>query len=137
MLQEIQKELTEHIIPFWRGLRDDEYGGYYGLMDFDLKLDKKAEKGAILNSRILWFFSRAFNELKDISLLEEADHAYKFLKDKLFCDGNNILRRQFNRILLEIPTERGFVNPKPFRHFFSRNMLFIHLVKDTIPGIIG
>ena len=56
-------------------------------MDFDLKLDKKAEKGAILNSRILWFFSRAFNELKDISLLEEADHAYKFLKDKLFCDG--------------------------------------------------
>ena len=87
MLQEIQKELTEHIIPFWRGLRDDEYGGYYGLMDFDLKVDKKAEKGAILNSRILWFFSRAFNELKDISLLEEADHAYRFLKDKLAGDG--------------------------------------------------
>ena len=87
MLHEIQKELTEHIIPFWKGLRDDEYGGYYGLMDFDLKVDKKAEKGAILNSRILWFFSRAFNELKDISLLEEADHAYRFLRDKLFCDG--------------------------------------------------
>ena len=87
MLQEIQKELTEHIIPFWRGLRDDEYGGYYGLMDFDLKVDKKAEKGAILNSRILWFFSRAFNELKDISLLEEADHAYRFLKEKLAGDG--------------------------------------------------
>jgi mannobiose 2-epimerase len=87
MLQEIQKELKEHIIPFWKGLRDDEYGGYYGLMDYDLNLDKEAEKGAILNSRILWFFSRAFNELKDISLLEEADHAYSFLKDKLMGDG--------------------------------------------------
>ena len=88
MYQEIQKELTEHIIPFWRGLRDDEYGGYYGLMDFDLKVDKKAEKGAILNSRILWFFSRAFNELKDISLLEEANHAYRFMVEKMLGDGS-------------------------------------------------
>ena len=86
MLQEIQKELKEHIIPFWKGLRDDEYGGYYGLLDYDLNLDKRAEKGAILNSRILWFFSRAFNELKDISLLEEADHAYRFMTDKLLGD---------------------------------------------------
>ncbi|WP_024867156.1 AGE family epimerase/isomerase [Butyrivibrio sp. FCS014] len=83
MLQEINKELTKHIIPFWKSLRDEEYGGYYGLVDFDLTVDKKAEKGAILNSRILWFFSRAFNELKDISLLREADHAYRFLEEKL------------------------------------------------------
>ena len=46
MLEEVRQELTEHIIPFWRALRDDEYGGYYGLLDFDLKLDKKAVKAA-------------------------------------------------------------------------------------------
>ncbi len=83
MLQEINLELREHIIPFWKNLRDEEFGGYYGYMDIDLNIDKKAEKGAILNSRILWFFSRAFNELKDRSLLEEADHAYRFMKSAL------------------------------------------------------
>ena len=87
MIDEIQKELIEHIIPFWKGLKDNEFGGYYGYLDFDLNLDKKAEKGAILNSRILWFFSRAFNELKDPDLLEGANHAYRFMKEKMISDG--------------------------------------------------
>ena len=81
MTDEIKEELTGHIIPFWKGLRDDEYGGYYGLLTKDLKLDKKAVKGCILNSRILWFFSNAGMLLEDESLLSEADHAYEFLKD--------------------------------------------------------
>lgn len=80
MLEEVRQELTEHIIPFWRALRDDEYGGYYGLLDFDLKLDKKAVKGCILNNRITWFFSNAYLLLKDKALLEEARHGYEFLK---------------------------------------------------------
>ena len=29
----------------------------YGLVDYDLKVHKDADKGCILNSRILWFFS--------------------------------------------------------------------------------
>ena len=43
MRNEIQKELIDAIIPFWEALRDDEYGGFYGYMDYDLNLDKKAE----------------------------------------------------------------------------------------------
>lgn len=81
LLNEVKKELTDHIIPFWKGLRDDEFGGYYGLLDFDLKLDKKAEKGCILNNRITWFFSNAYMCLKDESLLDEARHGYEFLRD--------------------------------------------------------
>ena len=57
MLNEIREHLKNGIIPFWEGLKDEEFGGYYGYMDYDLKLDKKFEKGCILNSRILWFFS--------------------------------------------------------------------------------
>lgn len=57
--QAAEEMLLQTIIPFWKGLRDEENGGFYGYMDFDLKLDKKAEKGCILNSRILWFFSEA------------------------------------------------------------------------------
>ena len=79
---EIKNELTGHIIPFWENLRDDEYGGYYGWLDFNLNLDKKAEKGCILNSRITWFFARAYLLYGDKKLLEEARHGYEFLKDK-------------------------------------------------------
>ena len=45
MKEEIRKHLTEDIIPFWKNLRDDEFGGYYGYIDYDLNLNKKAEKG--------------------------------------------------------------------------------------------
>jgi len=71
--------LTGRLLPFWQGLRDWEHGGYYGYMDFDLHLDKKAGKGCILNSRILWFFSQAAMALKDNGLIPYARHAYDFL----------------------------------------------------------
>ena len=79
--KEIKKELTDGIIPFWKKLRDNENGGYYGEMDYELKINSKAEKGCILNSRITWFFANAYTVLKDESLLDEARHAYEFLRD--------------------------------------------------------
>lgn len=82
MREEIQNHLVKDIIPFWKNLRDDENGGYYGWVGYDLKVDKKAVKGCILNSRILWFFSNAYTMLKDESLLQEADHAFAFLKER-------------------------------------------------------
>lgn len=88
MIEEIRAHLVNDIIPFWKNLRDDEYGGYYGYMGYDLILDKKAVKGCILNSRILWFFSNAYTLLKDESLLDEANHAYEFLK-KYCLDEKN------------------------------------------------
>lgn len=80
MKEEIQNHLVKDIIPFWKNLRDDENGGYYGWVGYDLKVDKKAVKGCILNSRILWFFSNAYTMLKDPSLLDEADHGFAFMK---------------------------------------------------------
>ena len=73
--------LTERLLPFWKALRDQEHGGYYGYMDFDHRLDKAAEKGCILNSRILWFFSEAAMALRDDSLIPYARHAYDFLRE--------------------------------------------------------
>ena len=81
MVDEVKAHLTERIIPFWKSLRDDVYGGYYGYMDYGLAVDKKAVKGCILNSRILWFFSNAYTLLKEESLLEEARHGYAFMKE--------------------------------------------------------
>ncbi len=82
-MEDLKREVREHLerklIPFWRSLRDDEYGGYYGWLGHDLCLDKKAVKGCILNSRILWFFSSAYAALGDAELLDDAKHAYEFL----------------------------------------------------------
>lgn len=84
LAHEVRRELSDRIIPFWKRLRDDEHGGYYGYMDFDLKVDKEFEKGCILNSRILWFFANAYMTLKDKSLLAEAAHAYSFMRE--YCE---------------------------------------------------
>lgn len=79
MRDEVKEELQKDIIPFWKNLRDEKKGGYYGWLSYDLALDKKSEKGCILNSRITWFFSNAYTLLKEESLLEEAKHGYEFL----------------------------------------------------------
>ncbi|MGN0740714.1 MAG: AGE family epimerase/isomerase [Treponema sp.] len=87
-VKEIQRELQNRIIPFWEKLADLKYGGFYGYMDCDLNLDVTAEKGCILNSRILWFFSQASIVLKDKSLLLYAKHAFDFLTEN-FLDKEN------------------------------------------------
>ncbi len=81
MVKEARKHLEEKIIPFWEKLKDDEYGGFYGFMDYDLNVDKKYIKGCILNSRILWFFSNAAMVLGRKDCREYAEHAYRFLRD--------------------------------------------------------
>lgn len=34
--EEVTKELTERILPFWR-LKDKENGGFYGRVDYDFR----------------------------------------------------------------------------------------------------
>lgn len=79
-VNEVKTHLTQKLIPFWEGLMDEVYGGYYGYMGYDLKVDKTYEKGCILNNRILWFFSNAYMLLGNGDLKAAADHAYRFLK---------------------------------------------------------
>ena len=86
--KETRSELENHIIPFWEGMKDEERGGFYGLLDYDLNLDKNAVKGCILNSRILWFFSNAYKMLGEKELFSYARHAYTFLKEKCLDSKN-------------------------------------------------
>jgi len=79
---EMEQHLREKILPFWKNLKDEMYGGFYGFMGTDLKVIKSAEKGCILNSRILWFFSNAYLTLKDESIKPYADHAFRFLMER-------------------------------------------------------
>lgn len=76
---EIKNHLTQKLLPFWKGMKDETYGGYYGYMGYNLEIQKDAAKGCILNSRILWFFSNAYQVLGQEELLAYAAYAYRFL----------------------------------------------------------
>lgn len=81
---QVKQHLQDKLLPFWLGLKDQEFGGFYGYMDYNLNLDKQAVKGCILNSRILWTFSNAYlNEAKP-EYLQAAQHAYKFMVEHCF-----------------------------------------------------
>ncbi len=88
MKNEMISMLKENIIPFWSNLKDEENGGFYGRVDFDLKVDKSHDKGVILNSRILWFFSKAHLFFKDDITLNSANHAYNFMINKCMDKEN-------------------------------------------------
>ena len=79
-----EEELLNHIAPFWLKLIDNENGGFYGEVSYDLKINKESVKGGIQTSRILWFFSAAYCATKNEEYKKAATHIYEFLRDKLF-----------------------------------------------------
>ena len=69
---EMQDVVQNNILRFWLDrMQDNENGGFYGRIDANEQLHREAEKGAILNARILWSFSAAYRVL---SHLEHPDH---------------------------------------------------------------
>jgi len=76
---EFQNHLVNDLIPFWNNLYDNGYGGYYGKVDSDNKIDKKAVKSAVVQTRILWFYSSCYKILKDEELLKYAGLQFDFL----------------------------------------------------------
>ena len=84
--EELKEELNGRIFPFWSSLADYDNGGFYGYVGYDCRINKEAEKGVILNTRILWFFSAVYCLEKKTEALELANHAYDFMVDKLFDD---------------------------------------------------
>jgi mannobiose 2-epimerase len=72
-------EVKENILPFWRNMADEENNGFFGEADFHGKPDKTADKGCILNSRILWTFSAAYRIFGDNEYKAYARRACDFL----------------------------------------------------------
>lgn len=86
--KEIQESLHD-ILQFWtKNTIDLEYDGFIGKMDFEGKIHPKAEKGCVLNARILWTFSAAYNFTKDDKFLKVAERAYHYIQNH-FRDAEN------------------------------------------------
>ena len=85
MLQQFKEDLEnelQNILDFWQTKTiDDLNGGFFGQIDNDNKIIVEAPKGSVLNSRILWTFSAAYNLTKSESYLNTAERAFKYLRD--------------------------------------------------------
>jgi mannobiose 2-epimerase len=80
MKREMQDVLEKNILRFWLDkMVDEENGGFYGRIDGHGQLHPEAEKGAILNARILWSFSAAYRLLEVEEYLEAATRAKDYL----------------------------------------------------------
>ncbi|MBR9998554.1 MAG: AGE family epimerase/isomerase [Cyclobacteriaceae bacterium] len=78
-LKELGTELNSHILPFWiNRMTDKENKGFYGRIDGHNKVDPEAGKGSVLNARILWTFSAAFNATHEEDYLNMANQAYDY-----------------------------------------------------------
>ena len=79
---EMKDVLENNILRFWLDImQDQENGGFYGRMDGQGLLHADAEKGAILNARILWAFSAAYRVLKEPAYLDAATRAKNYIID--------------------------------------------------------
>lgn len=80
MKREMQDVVKNNILRFWmEKMLDREQGGFYGRIDGQGVLHKDAEKGAILNARILWSFSAAYRVLKTPEYLKMAKRAKEYI----------------------------------------------------------
>nr|WP_321375941.1 AGE family epimerase/isomerase [uncultured Bacteroides sp.] len=86
---EVLDVLQNNILPYWeKNMQDHENGGFYGRMTGDEKLMPEAEKGAILNARILWTYSSAYRLLKSSEYWEMATRAKRYLIDNFYDKRN-------------------------------------------------
>ncbi len=77
---EVNKNLTENILPYWiKNMVDPVNGGFIGRIDSEEKKYPSEDKGGILNARILWTFSSAYRVTKDTSYLTIAKRAKDYI----------------------------------------------------------
>ncbi|KAA6306822.1 Cellobiose 2-epimerase, partial [termite gut metagenome] len=80
--EELRSLLMDNILPYWiKNMPDDVNGGFYGRITGNEELKPEADKGAILNARILWTFSSAYRLLKNETYLHIATRAKRIIMD--------------------------------------------------------
>lgn len=76
---ELRAEL-QNILQFWIKYATDKVnGGYYGAVDRNNLPDGTADKGVVLNARILWTFSAAFQYISESRFLEAAQRTFEYI----------------------------------------------------------
>jgi len=76
---QLSDELSR-ILNYWiKNTPDAAFGGFFGRIDNESRVISQSPKGSVLNARILWSFSAAYNLTKKTEYLEYADRAYQYI----------------------------------------------------------
>jgi mannobiose 2-epimerase len=82
-LQQLKTELSAElsaILNYWsKNTIDIEKEGFVGQIDSNEQIISNADKGSVLNARILWSFSASYQITKNEEHKEIARRAFKFL----------------------------------------------------------
>lgn len=85
---EVRDEL-DRILIFWSEIMPDrERGGFYGRVDGSGKLFPDADRGVILNTRILWTYVAAFSQTGVSAYLRLAHVAFDYIIQHFWDDEN-------------------------------------------------
>lgn len=89
---EVEQELVNNILPYWgTKVIDKENDGFLGRIDGTGNAHPLADKGCVMNARILWTFSSAFRIYHNPEYLLQAVRA----KDYIF---NHFFDKEFNGV---------------------------------------
>ncbi|MEZ0130076.1 AGE family epimerase/isomerase, partial [Flavobacterium sp. LBUM151] len=87
-LKQLKTELSaelDAILKYWsENTIDNENGGFIGQIDSNDQLIATAEKGSVLNARILWSFSSSYQITKNEQHKNLAKRAFEFLSNYFY-----------------------------------------------------
>jgi mannobiose 2-epimerase len=108
-LLQFKKEVTEElmsILSYWVNHAIDELnGGFYGKIDNNNAADATVPKGSVLNARILWTFSFAYNFCSDKNYLPVATRAYKYIT-------NHFIDKEYGGVFWTVDAEGNMLDAK-------------------------
>jgi len=107
---ELHSEITDNILPYWsENTMDKKNGGFVGRITHNNKPDYKENKGAVLNTRLLWAFSAGYEFTGQPEIKDRAYRAFEYLKDK-FWDP------EFGGIYWELDFKGNPLNTKKYMY---------------------
>jgi mannobiose 2-epimerase len=82
-LKQLQSELTtelDSILGYWsKFTMDTKNGGFIGQIDYNNQINSQAEKGSVLNARILWTFASAYQLTKNEAHRRIAKRSFDYI----------------------------------------------------------
>ena len=100
------KEEAKRILAFWsEQMIDHKYGGFYGRIDGRNQLHPDANKGAVLNCRILWTFSAAYRIFGSPTYLQVAERAFHYI-------ANYFVDKTYGGLYWELDWKGNVINAK-------------------------
>lgn len=87
-LKQLKSELKtelDSILNYWsKNTIDNQNGGFFGQIDDKENVIEEAEKGSVLNARILWSFSSSYQITKNEEHKKMAKRAFEFLSNYFY-----------------------------------------------------